>query len=229
VQRGDWSRIAHGELEFMGPYDGGHLERLFRGIELPERARVLDLGCGTGALLAWLAARSPIDGLGVDLRPPRRSIPGVRFQTGDADGVIGGGRDLVCSVGAVSQPRELAALARRGGLVLYGNGYWRRRPSRRYLEALGAEPDELDRWQRTLRQGEGIGLELVAAVRSNRGDWDRYEDAWAGNGERYAAEHAGEPGVDEFAAWIRSGRRRYRELGGRDTLGFALLLWRVPA
>jgi hypothetical protein len=26
--------------------------------------------------------------------------------------------------------------------------------------------------------------------------------------------------------WIRNGRRRYTELGGRDTLGFAVLLFR---
>ena len=33
--------------------------------------------------------------------------------------------------------------------------------------------------------------------------------------------------MDEFLDWIRNGRRRYRELGGRETLGFVLLLWRV--
>jgi hypothetical protein len=32
--------------------------------------------------------------------------------------------------------------------------------------------------------------------------------------------------VNEFLAWIRNGRHRYLELGGRDTLGFALLLFR---
>jgi len=227
VKRKDWSRIAHGGLDFMGPYDGGHLQRLFRGVRLPERARVVDLGCGTGALLAWLAARGPIDGLGVDLRPPRRRIPGVRFHAGDAAEVIGGGCDLACSVGAVSEPWELAGLARWGGLVLYGNGYWRRPPSRRYLKALGAEPDDMTGWRQMRGQGDSMGLELVAAVRSSCADWDRYEDAWAANGERYAADHAGEPGVDEFLDWIRNGRRRYRELGGRDTLGFGLLLWRV--
>jgi hypothetical protein len=32
--------------------------------------------------------------------------------------------------------------------------------------------------------------------------------------------------VAEFLGWIRNGRRRYTELGGRETLGFALLLFR---
>jgi hypothetical protein len=33
--------------------------------------------------------------------------------------------------------------------------------------------------------------------------------------------------VADFLDWVRAGRRRYRELGGRETLGFALLLFRA--
>ena len=227
MDRSEWTRAAHGDLEFMGPYGAAHLERLFREVELPEPARVIDLGCGTGALLAWLAARGPISGVGVDLHPPRRSIPGVRLLRKDASQAVGGGEfDLACSIGAVSGPAKLAAMVQPGGLVLYGDGYWRRPPTRRYLQALGAERDQMAGWEATLRQGEPLGLRLLAAVRSSTADWDRYEGVWADNGERYAAEHAGEPGVDAFLAWIRNGRRRYLELGGRATTGFVLLLFR---
>jgi hypothetical protein len=66
----------------------------------------------------------------------------------------------------------------------------------------------------------------VRALPSSVEHWDGYEATWAANGERYAAEHPGEPGLAEFLDWIRNGRRRYTELGGRDTLGFALLLFR---
>jgi hypothetical protein len=31
--------------------------------------------------------------------------------------------------------------------------------------------------------------------------------------------------VEDFLAWIRNGRRRYVELGGRETLGFGLFLF----
>lgn len=227
MNRSEWTRAAHGDLEFMGPYGAAHLERLFRGVELPAPARVIDLGCGTGALLAWLAARGPISGVGIDLHPPRRSIAGVRLQRADASQLAGGGEfDLACSIGAVTGPAELAAMVRPGGLVLYGDGYWRRPPTRRYLQALGAERDQMAGWGATLRQGEPLGLRLLAAVRSSTADWDRYEGAWSDNGERYAAEHAGEPGVDAFLAWIRNGRRRYLELGGRATTGFVLLVFR---
>ena len=228
MQRSDWSRIAHGDLEFMGPYDETSFERLLDGAALPAGARVLDLGCGKGALLRWLGSRGPIDGTGVDLHPETSPILGVRLVAGDARSFPAEPEsfDLVCSVGAVSDIGQLAALARPGGLVLLGDGYWRRTPGDVYLAALGATIDDLLDWQATLAIGPPHGLTLVRALPSSVEQWDRYEATWAANGERYAARHPGEPSLVEFLGWIRNGRRRYTELGGRDTLGFALLLFR---
>jgi SAM-dependent methyltransferase len=228
MQRGEWSRIAHGDLEFMGPYDETSFEQLLDGAGLAAGARVLDLGCGQGTLLRWLALRAPIDGTGVDLHPGTRPIPGVRLVAGDARSFAAEPEsfDLVCSVGAVSGIGDLAALARPGGLVLLGDGYWRRPPGDDYLRALGATIDDMLDWQATLAIGEPHGLTLVRALPSSVEQWDGYEATWAANGERYAAEHPSEPGLAEFLDWIRNGRRRYTELGGRNTLGFALLLFR---
>ena len=228
MERRDWSRVAHAGIEFMGPYDAGSLARLFEGVSLPADARVLDLGCGKGALLAWLAERGPIRGRGIDLIPAGRRIAGVEFEAGDAAtlGEGDGSYDLVCSIGAVSPLADLAQWTRPGGLVLLGDGYWRREPTDEYVAALGATRDQMVELETLRASGAPIGLELLATVTSSDQDWAAYEGAWADNGERYAAEHAGEPGVDEFAAWIRNGRRRHLELGGRETLGFALLLFR---
>jgi SAM-dependent methyltransferase len=230
MERSQWSRAAHGDLEFMGPYDADSFAELFDAVELPSRARVLDLGCGNGALLRWLAGRGPIEGVGVDLQPGSRRIDGVRLVQGDARAFPAepAAYDLVCSVGAVTAIDDLARLARPGGLVLLGDGYWKREPSAAYLTALGAARDEFASWHEVVRMGDAHGLSLLRARPSTVEEWDRYETAWAANGERYAADHAGEPGLDAFAEWIGTGRRRYLELGGRDTLGFALLLFRQP-
>ncbi|HVI17468.1 MAG TPA: class I SAM-dependent methyltransferase, partial [Gaiellales bacterium] len=210
MQRSDWSRIAHGDLEFMGPYDESSFERLLDGAALPAGARVLDLGCGNGALLRWLASRAPIDGTGVDLHPGTRPILGVRLVAGDARSFPAEPEsfDMVCSVGAVSGIGRLGKLARPGGLVLLGDGYWRQAPGDAYLDALGATVDDMLDWQATLAIGAPHGLTLMRALPSSVEQWDAYEATWAANGERYAAEHPAEPGLAEFLEWIRNGRRR---------------------
>ena len=231
MDRSEWSRAAHGDLEFMGPYDATSLEQLFEGIDVPINGRVLDLGCGNGALLRWLAARGPIDGTGVDLDPEGEAPPGVRLVEGDAEQFTAdaGSYDLVCSVAAVTPLSRLAELVKPDGLVLLGEGYWKQPPSDRYLQALGATREELSSWDDTLAMGDQLGLRLLRAVLSSDQDWDRYEGTWAANGEAHAKAHVGEPGVAEFLDWISAGRARYAELGGRETLGFVLMLLLAPA
>ncbi len=228
MQRDQWSSVAHAGIEFMGPYDAASLERLFAGVTLPPTARVLDLGCGKGAVLGWLASRGAIRGRGIDLVACDRQIPGVEFRVGDAAaaGAGDGSYDLVCSIGVVSPLSELALWARPGGLVLLGDGYWRREPSDEYLAALGARRDQMSDLAGLTALGYPLGLQLLAVAASSEEQWDAYENAWADNGERYAREHIGEPGVEQFAAWIGNGRTRYLQLGRRETLGFALLLFR---
>jgi hypothetical protein len=118
---------------------------------------------------------------------------------------------------------------RAGGLVLYGEGYWRREPTSEYLDALGTARDELDDYAGTIRRGTELGLAPVYAATASIDDFDRYEWSWSRNGERYAADHPDEAGVADFVEWIRAGRRRYVDLGGRDTLGFGLFLFRAGA
>lgn len=227
MDRSEWSRAAHGDMEFMGPYDASSLDALFEDIDVPVGGRVLDLGCGNGALLRWLAARGPIEGTGVDLDPSGEPAPGVQLVRGDVAAFTAepGSYDLVASIAAVTPLSRLAALARPDGLVLLGEGYWKQPPTDDYLAALGASRDELRSWDETVGMGQEHGLTLLRSVTSSDEDWERYESTWAANGEAHAAAHAGEPGVEQFLEWIAAGRRRYGELGGRETLGFALLLF----
>ena len=121
--------------------------------------------------------------------------------------------------------RELAALARPGGQVLVGEGYWRRPPGDAYLAALGASADELTDYAGLVRAGEQAGLVPWYATVATEEEWDRYEWTLIANGERYAAAH---PDAREVAAWARAARERYLAPGGRDTLGFGLFLFARP-
>lgn len=231
MERADYTRIAHTGMAIMNPIPAAKLDEVIELLELPPRGRVVDLGCGKGDLLRRIAARYEVDAVGIDRDAQllAEAPPGINVIVADIE-TWNRGRgafDLVASVGSPAQLASLAGLVRPGGLVLYGDGYWRQEPSAEYLDALGAGRGELDDYSGTIRRGEELGLTPVYAVTASVDDFDRYEWSWSVNGERYAREHPGEPGLDGFLAWIRGGRRRYAELGGRDTLGFGLFLFRA--
>jgi len=215
----------------MNPIPASKLDEVLALLDLPARGRVVHLGCGKGDLLARVAARYEVDAVGIDRDPKLLAEvpPGINVIVADIE-TWNRGRgafDLVASVGSPARLSSIASLVRPGGLVLYGDGYWRREPSQEYLEALGATRDDLEEYAGTIRRATELGLTPVYAVTASVDDFDRYEWSWSLNGERFAAEHPEEPGVGEFLDWIRGGRRRYLELGGRDTLGFGLFLFRA--
>jgi SAM-dependent methyltransferase len=231
MERADYTRIAHNGMSIMNPIPAAKLDEVLALLDLPARGRVVDLGCGKGDLLGRIAARYEVDAVGIDrdAKLLAEAPPGVNVIVADIE-TWNRGRgafDLVASVGSPAQLSSLAGLVRPGGLVLYGDGYWRREPTDEYLEALGASRDELSDYAGTIRGATELGLTPLYAVTASVDDFDRYEWSWSLNGERYAAENPDEPGVGEFLDWIRTGRRRYVELGGRDTLGFGLFLLRA--
>jgi trans-aconitate methyltransferase len=238
MERSDWSAVAHAGLDVMNPLPPPRLDELLDVLELERGARVVDLGCGKGELLRRIADRYAIEGLGVENSPAllaearTRGGSGLKFVEADLTAFATDAPfDLASAVGAGAggdyrqQLARLASLVRRGGLVLLGEGYWRSEPDETYLAALGATVGELADYAGTIRAGEELGLTPLYAVAASVEDFDRYEWRWALNGERYAAANPDEPGIEEFLAWVRNGRRRYVELGGRATLGFGLFLF----
>jgi len=238
MDRNDWTEIAHAGIDLMNPLPVAKLDEVLDLLRLDAGARVIDLGCGKGELLRRLAARYEIRAVGVDRSPSlleearRRAPAGVTYVVADLTAFSSGAPfDLAASLGASIDGfrptlTRLAGHLRPGGLALLGEGYWRREPDAAYLEALGgASRDELADYAGLIAAAGEAGLEPRYAVTASTDDFDRYEWSWSLNGERYAAAHPDEPGVDEFLAWIRNGRRRYVELGGRTTLGFGLFLF----
>jgi ubiquinone/menaquinone biosynthesis C-methylase UbiE/glycosyltransferase involved in cell wall biosynthesis len=107
---------AAGRAEWLrrNGYYHGWLRRRMRELVPPGKS-VLDLGCGTGDLLA---AVQPARGLGIDLSPrmveeARRRHPGLRFEVADAEELAPGelfdyaiASDLVGELGDISAVLE---------------------------------------------------------------------------------------------------------------------------
>ena len=242
----DFTAIAHEGLAFMNPLAEEEVDEMIEALELEPNAHVLDLGCGKAEILLRIVERFPdVRATGLDNSPAilaeaRRQaesrVPEAKVVLLEQDvreyAPDPGSFDLVVSTGGVAfrggvggTLAVLAGFVASGGKLLFGEGYWREEPSAEYLVALGAAREELKDYEGTIQAAVEVGLDLKRAVTSSIEDWDAYEDAWARNGERYADAHEDEEGVDELREWIANGRARYRELGGRETLGFGLFLF----
>jgi len=119
----------------------------------------------------------------------------------------------------------LAAAAGAGGAVLLADGFWQREPDPAFLEALGgASRDELPTYEGLLRACRAAGLEPVWLATSTQRDWEDYEWSLIVNGDAYVRAHPDATGVRE---WIGRARSRLLAPGGRDTIGFALIVLRL--
>jgi cyclopropane fatty-acyl-phospholipid synthase-like methyltransferase len=64
-----FTTVAHRRCDFLGPIFLEKADRLLAALELKASQRILDIGCGKGALLCRAAQNFGITGVGYDLNP----------------------------------------------------------------------------------------------------------------------------------------------------------------
>ena len=234
MDRAEASRIAHGELRLWNPLSEAALDEAIALLEPPPGARVLDVACGRGEVLRRVAERFEVEATGYDSDAAliESGPPGLDLQVRDSPPP--GPFDVVLCIasshalgGFPDALRVLGELVPPGGEVLLGEGYWRRPPSAEYLDALGgASPDELPDYTGLMRASEEAGLTPLHSSVASESDWDRYEWRLILNAERWAAANAADPGAEVLRERARRARERMTMPGGRETLGFALVLLR---
>jgi SAM-dependent methyltransferase len=234
VDRADLSTITHSGLPFANPLSEDKVDELIAAMALGAGSRVLDVGAGSGEILRRVVARYGVRGIGLD--PVAQ--PGVDARTelrrARIEELTERDFDVVLNVAAShafgsweDALAGLVGLVRPGGMVLFGEGYWRREPPAAYLEALGgATADELPLGLAELvAGGERHGLRALQLAVASEDDFDRYEWRLIRNGERAAAQLGDEADARQLRAWVDAARQRVLGEGGRDTLGFALILF----
>jgi SAM-dependent methyltransferase len=234
MDRADASRIAHGELRLWNPLSGAALDETIALLEPPPGGRVLDVACGRAEVLRRVAERFEVEATGYDSDAAliESGPPGLELLVRDSPPP--GPFDVVVCIAASHAlggfPDALGALrelVRPGGEVLLGEGYWCQPPSAEYLDALGgASADELPDYSGLMRAAEQTGLTPLHASVASEADWDRYEWRLILNAERWAAANPEDPGAEVLRERARQARERMTMPGGRETLGFALVLLR---
>lgn len=233
MQSAELSAICHAGLPFANPLGEEKVDELIGSLALGAGARVLDVGAGNGEILRRIVGRYGVRGIGLDPAASPAIDERAELRRARIEELTERDFDVAVNVAAShafgrwhDALAALTGLVRPGGFVLFGEGYWRREPPAAYLEALGATAEELPYGLGDLvRGGEAHGLRSVHLAVASEDDWDRYEWRLIRNGERAAA-HLGEgPDAEALRTWVGRARRRVLGEGGRDTLGFALVLF----
>ncbi len=243
VDRWRFTTLAHAGRTWLGPVSDAAADAILEGLDRPP-ARVLDVGCGKGAMLARVLRRSGGTGVGVEPNPAFAAdaraamaglAPAASFGLHACDlseaALLEASFDLTVCTGAShafgTTEQAVAGLARltaRHGWVLLGEGYWRRRPEPEYAALLGGE-DALTDHGGNARLGRHHGLACVRARESTAQEWDAYEGAYAAAMRAWCEAHPDDPDATPFRARIDSWNAAYHRWG-RDTLGFGLYLFR---
>ena len=238
-----FTTIAHSERDWLGPLSDGAIDALLDGVR-PSPVRTVDVGCGKGALLANVLQRFGGAGVGVEPNPefahsaiervaaraPRASLALHECDLADA-ALPEGAFDLAVCTGAsqaFGTPEQavagLARLVPPGGLVLLGEGYWRRRPDPAYAGLLGGEDSMLDH-AGNVTMGRRHGLACLRTRESTLAEWDAYEGAYAAAVRAWCEANPDDPDAQAFRERIDSWNAAFHRWG-RDTLGFGLYLFR---
>ncbi len=240
--------ITHRDHVVCDPTSIAKLDELIGLLDLPPRARVLDVAAGKGEFLVRVAERyEGVRGVAIDISPfcvrdlrgrLAARVPGTSVEVLEMDGA--GYRaepesfDLAACIGASwvyggyhGTLRYLADATRPGGLVLAGEPFWRQEPDPAYLEAEGLLRDEFGTHAENVAAGVEIGLVPHLSFVSNGDEWDRYQTLQWRAAARYAAANPDDPDVPELLERVRRSREGYLRWG-RDTLGWALYLFAKP-
>ena len=150
--------LAHSHLEFNAPLSPARADDLLNRLALQPGHRILDIGCGDGALLLRAAQMLGTGGVGIDIssraisRATARaasqgSSTQVHFVEADAQQWREPQDATVCIgsghiwVGAGPTLQALADLTPAGGRLLFGDGFWETIPSDGAREIFGPLPD----------------------------------------------------------------------------------------
>jgi cyclopropane fatty-acyl-phospholipid synthase-like methyltransferase len=149
MERSRYSYVAHGHLPVWNPVSVSHLQGYVSQLELPEDGTVLDIGCGRGHVLQLILSQFRAIGIGVDTSPYA-----IAQAARDLAALVGAGRltlverafdpreydaatfDLVVCIGSTHASggyrntlRTAKRLLNAGGMLLVGEGYWKRAPA----------------------------------------------------------------------------------------------------
>ena len=238
-----FTTIAHAGRSLLGPVSQENALAMLARVPARGRSRVLDVGCGKGALLVSALERWGGTGVGIEPNPAfaaeARARADERLGSGrvrvldsefSPDGLAGERFDVVICTGALhafggwdAALRGIAPLLAPGGHALLGPGHWRRSPAPEYLANIRIAAHELEVLSALMLRAGAAGWRALAVHESTPAEWDDYENGYAASVRGWCDANAGDPESPAFRARIDRWADAYARWG-RVTMGYALVL-----
>jgi ubiquinone/menaquinone biosynthesis C-methylase UbiE len=248
MDRTRFSFLAHRSLPFCAPVSEERVDRAIASLELGLGATVVDFGAGKCEWLIRIIRRFGVQGIGVEPAGPfaeearrrgRERVEEGRLQVVEQSAAEflearrGERFDAALCIGSshafgnyTKTLTVLSPLLTPGGVMIIGEGYWKRAPDPDYLAVMGGTEAEFTSHAGNIQAAIAQGLTPLWATTSTDDEWDEYEWAYSRGIESFVREHPDDPDAAAMLARSRSWRDAVVRWG-RDTLGFGLYSFRV--
>ncbi|NLD67103.1 MAG: class I SAM-dependent methyltransferase [Crenarchaeota archaeon] len=238
--------ITHKRHQFCNPLNTKKFERFCQLLQLKRGERVLDIACGKGEFIIRLAELYDIAGVGVDISPyyiqeceeklrkrtPNSDIEFVQMDAANYTPKSPHCFDVVLCVGASwvygghrGTIQALKGMVKKGGLIVVGEPFWLKEPSKEYLEVEGIKKEDFGSHYDNVKVGENEGLTCLYTLVSNFDDWDHYETLQWWAVDEYFRAHPDDPDMREIVERKTREKKLYLQ-GGRETMGWAVYVFR---
>lgn len=231
--------ITQGALAIMNPTAPGKVLAAGGAAGLRDGSRVVEVGCGNGTILALWGREYGISGIGIEARKDACIRAEEAFRAAGLSGrlcvrcmdareyVPDEPFDCAASIGAShirgGFPATLDALldlVHDRGTIVIGDRYWE---SDRIPPEFAREwPDILTGYE-ILGTVRDAGLDIAAVIRSDSGDWDRYESGIWQSVISWLGEHPDHPDRDYMIDYFHRIQDEYFGYG-QEYMGWALFV-----
>lgn len=246
LDRYKFTTIGHGEHRLCSPIGEDRFGRWIEMLALSPSDRVIDIAAGKAELSIRLIEHYGVSAVAVEQSPHfvKEARAAATSRTPDCCLTLVGTEaaeycgeaesfDLVICIGArpygsrTETLHALMNLAKPGGRLLIGEGFWRREPDPEFLAFLGCGRDEYVSHERNTEDGVRAGLAVLQAEQCSVEELDDYDGRYAAAIEKYLREHPDDADAPQIRERITTWRTAYFKWL-RDTLGFGLYLFRKP-
>ncbi|WP_420628666.1 class I SAM-dependent methyltransferase [Candidatus Leptofilum sp.] len=233
---------------FNNPFKPERIDGLLDELWLTNSSKILDVGCGEGELILRLLQRFNCFAVGVDVDETAvkiaqqkvakyaqkatfhtKSFAEVTFPNNHFDASFSLGATHAFGEVGEALDNALASLkviTKPSGLIIIGDGYWRKEPDPAYLQMTGIDKKELRAHHENIAAGEKIGLECIYAITASHEEWDHFEGAFWMAAERERLQQPEDPQIAEKVNRRRKWKNAYWQWG-QNTMGFGLYVFLV--